>query len=402
MLFKKHFPKHVHHTYTFDFASSLFYGIFFGMTMPFAGVISRKMGASIWGVAIVSAAPYIGSLFSCCWGHKAHGADRKNYYIASMAFSAFFYILLMFFKTQIWVVAIMSLGLFSVFIGRTSYTSIMSVVYEDEFRGKIMSFVKVAYSAGMIIASLFAGRLLDLYGYRVVFPLAGMFGIIAVVIFKKIRISNDSSFVPDNSKLTLSNLMKPLVENRIFRKFQIGYYLFGMGNILVIPLYSLFMVDQLKLDNFTVGAIFMVSSLTGTIGLFIWGHAIDKFGGFRLISYSIFGIGLVPLFYAVANSVWFLYVGAVFWGIGFWCVDLLVTSALIEMVSPGELTKYTGLHYTLMGTRGFIAPFIGVLLVHYLGLRIAFLISAILIIWGAYITYESWVLHSRVVAKTAR
>lgn len=386
MLFKRLFPKYVHRTYTFDFSSAYFYGLFIGMTMPFAAVVARRVGASVIGVALVTAAPYFGSLFACYWGHKSEGALKKIYYLLSIIISAVFYSLLAVFKTPSWVVMLLSFGLFSMYMGKPAYTGIMRLVYPKEFRGKIMGFVRVAFSVGMICANLLGGKLLDSFGYRIAFPIASILGVCAALLFKKIFVPGETSTDEVIDRFSFKKTLRLLTSNKNYFRFQLGYYFFGFGNLFAFPLYSLFLVDVMGVDNFTVGKIFMTSSLTGAIGLFLWGQAVDKYHASRIMPLAIASIGIVPLIYAFAQNTAVLYIAAVFWGIGFWSMELLVMAVLIEMVDSKDIAKYTGIHYTLMGTRGFIGPFLGVYVAGLIGLRPSFVIGAVLIFLGALFT----------------
>ncbi|MFH1407291.1 MAG: MFS transporter [Candidatus Omnitrophota bacterium] len=399
MIFKKTLPKEIHRAYGFDFTTGVLNGLALGLTTPFLAVVARRLGASAGYLAVLVCAPYIGSLLSFYWAHLAERYGRKRCVILGGVVSMSLLLFAVFKLTPFWYCTLIFFSQFMLYMGRPAYTGIMAQIYPDSARGKAMGYVRIGISSATTFASFLGGRLLDIFSYRVVYPIAGALGVLANFAFSKICVpspkdDNDiREFTPPfptklqnkregRAGFRLKEAFEILKNDATYRKFEQGFFIFGFGNLMALPVYALFVVDVLKLTNFEVGFLATVASLLGIGAMYYWGHAIDAKGAFRLAGKVILLLSLTPFVYCIAGNYWILFIAAAASGIGLAGLELITMNSIIEISKKVNVPKYTGIHITLMGIRGSIAPFAGTQLAAIIGLRWVFFLSGALIVLG--------------------
>jgi MFS family permease len=262
----------------------------------------------------------------------------------------------------------------------------MQAVFPVELRGRVMSNVRVALSLVTLLSTAAAGWLLDTLGYRVLFPLVAIGGIGSVFLFSRLRL--DESKLPP-SRASGGAITTILRKDRRFVIFLLAVVAFGVGWLSVGPLMPLVQVDQLQLSYTEIGALTTVNSVFFVIGYVVLGRWIDRAGGVQVLRWILLIGAIIPLCYAVADSVWWLV--PAFAALGFLNagLDLGMLNSVIQLCDPDELGIYSSLQYTVVGLRGLIAPFIGVWAVRAgLPMSWAFLGGAILIGVGVLILYQ--------------
>ncbi|MCK4244522.1 MAG: hypothetical protein KAX20_02740, partial [Candidatus Omnitrophica bacterium] len=80
-----------------------------------------------------------------------------------------------------------------------------------------------------------------------------------------------------------------------------------------------------------------------------------------------------------------LFLAAALGGIALSAWDLGSYNYIVGIARREEVQNFMGLHYTLMGIRGIIAPFVGVKLMGKIGLENTFLVSFVLAIIGFFV-----------------
>jgi len=142
-----------------------------------------------------------------------------------------------------------------------------------------------------------------------------------------------------------------------------------------MPLYPIFLVDILHASNALVGKLGSLPSLFWIISYILWGKYIDKEGPLKSLTICFLLSSFVPLLYSISFNLSFIILASIIAGFNIGNGELSRINYIIKISKTENVQTYWGIDFTLMGVRGLIAPFIGVGLMHLVGIRTALFIS---------------------------
>ena len=191
---------------------------------------------------------------------------------------------------------------------------------------------------------------MDQLGYRVLFPIGAVFGILATYLFT--RIDLDEGELPPRQTKAFSDLWQIVRTDKNFAIYLLSYSLFGLGGLLSWPLYPVVQVDRLQLSYSDIGLLGLAESLTWFFSYLVWGRTIDKRGGLFVVR-AISAISIVtPLTYMFAQNIWMLLPSAIARGLGMAGFELGRISAGIQLADPDRVTEYAAIQSTVVGAAG--------------------------------------------------
>ena len=316
MFFNRRIPLFIRESYYYDSKAAILWGIFWGLSLAFFPVIARKIGASSFQIALLTSAPFLGSLFTLYWSRLSNKRSKMKFFlrVKILARAAIF---LMVLAINPWIfIAVVFLNALFEQAGSPAYTGIMKEIYPDSLRARAMGYVASEHALSAIFACYIGGFLLDRMSYRYIFPLAALIGIYSLAHFRKIktqtknktRNSKPQGFLP-------SEAINVFRKDRSFFYYSLIFFIFGFGCLLAMP-----------------------------------------------------------LFYAISFNLWFIILASSISGfiIG---SELVRISYIAKITKDEDVQIYQGIDFSLMGIRGATAPFLGVGLMNLVGIRIALLIS---------------------------
>lgn len=350
--------------------------------------MARQLGASVWQIALLTSVPLLGHTLSLFW------ASRQVHFTSPVAYVTFATAATrVLFLGMAWVsgpaafVACACLAQFLVPVHSPAYTEVMRQIYPEEIRGKAMGSVKMVSSVSTMLAASLGGKLLDLVGFRVIFPVAAVAGVTASWVFSQVPYPrrSPSDAIPI-SRMHLFHLPRLLKEDPLLRRFETGFFLYGFGNLMALPMIPLLLVDQFQANNFFVGQLAFVSAASRLGSLYFWGHRMDRRGASWVIGEVLFLMAL-PLFLyglgGVLHARGLLFLASAASGCVFAGLDLAVIGAMIELARRHSPSVTMAIHQTLLGFRGVSAPLVGTALLRVMDLRMIFFLDAALILVGA-------------------
>ena len=344
------------------------------------------MGATVWQIALLTSVPLLGHTLSLFWASRqVHFSSPVAYVTFATAATRVLFLGMAWVTGPAAFVACACLAQFLVPVHSPAYTEVMRQIYPESIRGKAMGSVRMVSSVSTMLAASLGGKLLDLVGFRVVFPIAAIAGMAASWVFSQIPYPVKA--VPGESlpmsQLNLWDLPKLLKADPVLKRFETGFFLYGFGNLMAIPMIPLLLVDRFQANNFFVGQLAFVSAATRLGFLYFWGHRIDRRGAVRVICEVLFLMALPPLCYSLARGRWLLFAASAISGCAFAGLDLAVIGAMIALAKKHHPSAMMAIHQTLLGFRGVTAPLVGTLLLKVMDLRLVFLFDAALILVGA-------------------
>lgn len=375
-----------------ELSMSLAYGVFYACIIPFTQVVLRRLGASVDMLALYTALLFVGSVFTSFSIVLMRRRRTINIIVFCWLLGRSLFLLTAFVTGAVQLMAIgIVFWLLEAFV-IPAYTRVIQKIYPESGRGKVMSTVRMGRVSIILLVTPLAGWAMDQVGYRVLFPIGALFGILATFLFTRIDV--DEGELPPRQTKTFADLWQIIRSDRNFAVYLLGYSLFGLGGLLSWPLYPVVQVDRLQLSYADIGFLGLAESITWLFSYLLWGRAIDKRGGLFVVR-AISAISIVtPLTYMSAQNIWMLLPSAIARGLGMAGFELGRISAGIQLADPDRVTEYAAIQSTVVGLRGLVAPAVTVGL-----LRLGVPHSAVFLL-SVFFLALGWIMFGRVTAPT--
>jgi len=385
VFFSSRVPPSARDSYNKDATSGILVAVMIGLIGPFAAVIAREqLKASAFEISAITMAPIAGNVFALLWANIVEGRPKMPYTIWSLAISRVALLCAALATGSLSFTAVICVFYIASSACGPAYSSLMREVYPDSDRARIMSYVRVCMMTVLIFVSAVGGPLLKVVSYRLVFPVAGLFGLASLYSFSRIR-AVEAHGDPD---VPLSHFMHSsctiLRDDRAFLWFCVGVFIAGSANFAVMPIFTIYQVDILGVDTRWAGVYGVVGSLTSMLGYLFWGAAIDRRDPSKVVQYNTLATCLIPLIYCVSSEAWMLVPTAVLGGAIGAGIELSYFAAVLHFSPPERTTHYQAVFSTLIGLRGIVAPFVGAALIQsgLMSMKWLFLTSAVVMILG--------------------
>ena len=277
--------------------------------------------------------------------------------------------------------------------------------YSHNNFGKLYSYATMINKVVMMVTIFAYGYILDLnnFAFVYIFPVAGVLGIISVLLLSNIPVKIDEEAAEEKEKprlmVSVKNSAKEmwniLVTNVPFRHFQAGFMLYGLGFMGSVIVIVLFFEYGLGLNYASIAFYKNGYNIIAIAIMPLFGKLIGKIDPRRfaaisflaMASYLLFlilteifpanieflGITLyyMMIFYILFHSVFAATMGLL-WSIGsaYFC-------------KPSEAGTYQSIHLALTGMRALFAPLMGVFFYEMWGFRITFIIAISFLLIGS-------------------
>lgn len=368
----------VRRNFASDAGAAALFGLFFGATLPFAPVIAIRLGAAPWKVALITAAPFVGMLFSGYWGHLSVRMARVPLVAYPiMAARALFFALALVHDPDVFVILIMVYYL-AVAVAGPAYTALVENIYPPSCRGRLLGTTRLVAGLCQMLVLLVAGRAMDRWGHGPVYAVGATLGVGCGLVLARIREPASACACSGAGRFSLYEQWQRLAQDRFFFLFELGFTVFGFGNLLLQPLYPIYQVQVLHLDVTRVALVALAWSVANFVGTMFWGGTIDRGG--RPVSAVLAGAVcylVLPLAYFFGKSFPFVLLGGLLLGFGDAAVDMGWMNQVMR-AGRERVASYAGVHLTLLGVRGTLAPLLGPALIPALGLSNIFPLGAAL------------------------
>ena len=352
-------------TYFFDLRAGLFFGVFNGITTPLIPIIARKLGLDTTGLAVLSIMQFVGFFFSFVIGHLSESRKKMPLVLWPGVASRGLFIGFALIASPYAFLAVVSVYYLLANISSPAYSAIMQANYSERFRPRIMGNIRVAVTLVTAAASLVAGILLDIHpaGYRLLFPVAALFGVASSVTFARIRVREDHRSTAVRPHFSLRDSVRELGKDRVFLIFMLVLFSMAAPSKITMSVEPIRLVDQLHINYASAGLLLgTLTSLFAVIGYYMWARLADRVDPFLLLVFVGVITGLRQLDYGLAPSIPLLVPGMVFEGLNASGWDLFSLICILRLSPPDRIARYWGLHLTLLGVRGVAGPIIGAIL----------------------------------------
>jgi len=399
-------------TFRLDLASNVFRGLFFGIFL-LAGIIAKKaLGASHLEVGILAALPSASALFSVYWGHLAHNRRKRPFILWPGVLGRGLLVATPFVGSSETFVLLASASFVLASVSVPAQNGIYRLVYPQALRGAIVGSIRAGFLAGSITAAMTSGVLLDHDAslFRVLLPIAGVFGAASSIVFAMIPFPDGEppermppgwreggprralarvrwlsflpgypfylSSIPARLAAPVRQTLAILREDKPFARYLLCYFLHGSGNLMMLAINPIFFVETLGLDySRGASALVAIPELLMLLTSGFWGRQLDRMSPYRLNGLLTTILAGAPLLLAFAHGPIGAYAGQIFYGLSMSGLNITWILGVLYFASEAAVPVYLGIHITLTGIRGLLAPFVAVAVHETLGPRAVYAAS---------------------------
>jgi MFS family permease len=334
-------------------------------------------------VALVAGAPAFANVVSLWVSGLAEGRDKTAWVSVLMTLTAVFLIIMA-------LAPLTSAGLVlitaAMIVSRLAWAGVITLraaIWRANFprhvRGRITGRITVIYSLTIAATAAVIGGVMSWWpdSWRLMFPLAGLLGLLAARRYQRVRIRMGARLRRaeiNQRKIRQGGQFRAavgiLASDRWYRRYMLTMFAFGSGNLMVIALLVIVLNEQFGFPRMQQVLITTTLPLL-SLAVFtpIWARRLDAV---HILDYRarqawsfVLALGLFTVA-TIAGQGWLFWVGALALGAAFAGGKLGWNLGHNDFASDDQSTLYMGIHVTLTGVRGLIAPLAGVMVYQYL------------------------------------
>jgi len=396
-------PKRVRPTYVRLLALFFFRAPGLALLGDLAGLIAVKsLNAPPWEVALLVAAPPFGNLLAVFWSRQIALSPNKIAYAFWPEAATSVLLVLMMFANDSHTFTI-GLGVYLLLRAPLlqAHSAIMRVNYPAQWRSWLLARATAWSEILIAAAGLLFGFLLDFnpHNYRGLLALAGTCGLLGAYQVRRIRVRGErkgQAADPPSLDYSWKRIRGVLRQDDRFRRYEFSFSLFGFANIMTMPIMPLFLQRDLGIDYQRAGLLLVTMPMViDVLMLPLWGRTLDKHNPLlmRAIFNSVFSCGM--LCFPFAHTLWGFAAGRAIIAFVMGGSALVWTLGINYFARREDVPLYMGLHQSLTGIRGLIAPFVGIALAALLHSYRAVFFAAFLLMTAGTVVMISEVVRER-------
>lgn len=349
--------------------------------IQFGEVIARKsLGASAIAITLITMLNPLVNFTAIWWSRILEGRDQRRIILITGLLG---HLAIM---TGIWLTHLPHLLVMFLFYYvayaayQTGQNRVLQQHVEKETHGALFGVsngIRMALAAG---ASYFAGLWMDHHpdGFRHVFLITGAIGAIGIVLFATLptrRDPNHRHYRPNHHNLLtpLREAWRLLKRRPDYLRFELGFMVYGIAFMMMLPVVPIFLVDDLTLDYTAIGlakgAIFQVVTI---LSITWFGKLYDRMTPHALASRVFLLLAVHPvmlifswLFPALRLPI--VYAAFGLFGFAMAGVSVLWSVSSVRFAGEEDAGVYQAVHVAATAVRGSFAPLLGYLVMTFFG-----------------------------------
>lgn len=181
------------------------------------------------------------------------------------------------------------------------------------------------------------------------------------------------------------------LHRRPYLVYLAGVMTFNLGWQLAWPLFSLYQINDAHATAIWISALTVANQISQIVTYKYWGRLSDRFGNTAMLSVACLGMALTPILTILSRNLYYLVAMNLGTGMFVAGLTLLQFNHLLEVIPRSERTTYIAHYNIVAGVIGFVAPELGILLLHVLTMDGAMLLStAVRTVGTAYFAFFAW------------
>lgn len=411
-------------TFRLHLISQFFNGIALGIILLQDIILKKTLGGSDFQVmllALLVSSAFLLSIYGSELVNRSYNRPRTILVLGIL--SKFFIIILPLINNSYFYIACFAISAYLDSMLLSIWNIAFKHNYTERNRSRLYSYAQAFQTAMVLIVTTLFGYYLDLDNsiYKLMFPLAGVFGIIVYYNLAKMISLSEDDYIGKTQKmkkhislklfkdiiaLPYRNTVRIFKNNPAFMRFEIYFFLYGMAFMVLSPVIPVFLVDNLGLSytpiSLAKGMVFHGALIlfTPLMGRFHGKGNPNKFCAFVFSVLAVFPLMLITAKYFTAPQ---MVIGkdsivyASFFVFGFAMSGVTIAWALssIYYAPKSEVSNYQALHITLTGVRGLFSPALGYLVMKIFAIEYSFYLSAFLFLLGGILMYKESKRHPK-------
>jgi len=374
------------------------FGVLSGSAVNFINVYATRLGATGFQIGLIGAVSAIVSLLIAIpagrWIEKRNigRAVFRSSVVYRLGF--FLWILLpwLFSKEiQIWALIIltflMAIPLTPLAVG---FSALFAEAVPTDWRAHVAGVRNIVLSIAFIASSLISGYILKEIpfpiGYQIVFGI-GAFGAAMSSLhlyFIKPLQTNSSALPPQPEMDSVKPGSSPFQALRLdiwkthYRNVLLGLFAFHFAQYLAIPIFPIYNVRVLELNDNQIGigtALFYLTVLVGSTQL---RKIVHKLGHKNLTGWSVASMASYPLILSVSTEVWQFYAVSLIGGLSFAMVSGAYANYMLEHIPAHDRPTHLAWYNIILNAAILIGSLAGPTIADRIGLSEALVLIAIL------------------------
>jgi Major Facilitator Superfamily len=329
-------------------------------------------------VALVSGAPAMSNVISFVWANIAHGRERVRLMVRLQAA----------FALLVGLVSLAPRGasglvltVVAVLVARSMWSGVLTVRsamwtanYPRNVLARITGRIVIVSYLAVAASSALVGLALQRAGIdpRWVYGGGALAGLVAAWLYRETRVRRQFRLLAEetatgtrNQVFSLRMLRQILAEDPSYRAYMFWMGLFGAGNLMLIAQLVIIFAEQLRLSSgVQIGLLSVVPMVALPLFTPWWARLFD---GSHVVAYrarqgwALVIATLIMCFATFTGWLPLLWIGAIMLGSANAGANLGWNLGHNDFASIGRAQHYMGVHVTLTGVRGAIAPPLGIL-----------------------------------------
>ncbi len=382
----------------FDIA---WFGVLSGTAVNFLNVYATRLGATGLQIGLLAAMAAIVNLFLAIpagrWIEKRH--TGRAVFWSSVVFRIGYVLWiplpwLFDAQGQIWALIIlaflMAIPLTPLGVG---FNALFAEAVPDRFRAHVAGTRNVTFAIAYMLTSFGAGYILKSLpfeaGYQVIFAI-GAFGaamssyhIYHVMPLQEEIFPLQSSPQPDitppiNPPRGIKAAMRFDIWSTSFRFTLLALFFFHFTHYLPTPLYPLYNVRILNLNDSNIGTGTAIYYLTVLIGSTQFRRIAQRYGNKKVTGFSAAGMAIYPLLLALAHTVWHFYIISFIGGFVFAMINAAYLNYMLEKIPPHDRPSHLAWYSIVLNVAILTSSLAGPAIADWLGLVNALIVIGVL------------------------
>jgi len=210
--------------------------------------------------------------------------------------------------------------------------------------------------------------------FRIIYPALAAIGLIGVIVYRRMRVRGHREILRAEHaageqsvglwQLINDDFINVLRDDRWFRRYMLIMFVFGFGNLMVIAPLLIMLVDRFGYQQFeSVLIVATIPMLLMPVSIPMWSRFLDRVHivHFRALHcWTFVAATLALLLGGVLGTAGLLYLGAILLGLARGGGMLGWNLGHHDFAPAHRVSQYMGVHVTLTGIRGLLAPLVAV------------------------------------------
>ncbi|MCE9645161.1 MAG: MFS transporter [Chloroflexi bacterium] len=340
----------------FDIA---WFGVLSGTAVNFLNVYATRLGATGLQIGLLAAMAAVVNLFLAIpagrWIESRHTGRAVFWSSVVFRIGYFFWIPLPWLfdaQGQIWALIIlaflMAIPLTPLGVG---FNALFAEAVPDRFRAQVAGTRNITFAITYMLTSLIAGAILKAMpfepGYQVIFAI-GAFGAamssyhiyhVKPLQEEILALPSPPTAAPENqvdSPPGKKSALRLDIWSTPFRNVLLALFFFHLSHYLSAPIYPLYNVRVLNLNDNNLGIGTALYYLTVLIGSTQFRRTAHRYGNRKVTGWGVAGMSLYPFMLAAAHNVWQFYVLSFLGGFLFAMVNGAYINYMLENIPPDD------------------------------------------------------------------